>query len=127
MEAITRFTTFATSNKNPHHFFDGHSYLRVAFFPTTMKERVTFYVDGFKYTIPEEWDKKRKNLIDSLIQGRNKSVQPMCTLMTDLGLSAQKTEFCKKYRNFVAETLIIRMCRFEYAVNRLFFSAHSYQ
>jgi hypothetical protein len=25
-----------------------------------MKERVTFYVDGFKYTIPEEWDKKRK-------------------------------------------------------------------
>ena len=65
--AITRFTTFAISNKNLHHFFDGHSYLRVTFFPTTMKERVTFYVDGFKYTIPEEWDKKRKNLIDSLI------------------------------------------------------------
>ena len=35
---------------------------------------------------------------------QTKSVQ---NLMTDLGLSAQKTEFCKKYRNFVAETLII--------------------
>ena len=51
----------------------------------------------------------------------------MCTLMTDLGLSAQKSEFCKKYRNFVEETLIIKMCRFEYAVNSLFFSAHSYR
>jgi hypothetical protein len=45
-----------------------------------MKERVTFYVDGFKYTIPEEWDKKRKKLIDSLIQGRNKSVQPVLSI-----------------------------------------------
>ena len=62
LEAITKFITFATSNKNPHHFFDGHSYLRVAFFPTTMKERMTFYVDGFKYTIPEEWYKKKKIL-----------------------------------------------------------------
>ena len=45
-----------------------------------MKERVTFYVDGFKYIIPEEWDKKRKKLIDSLIQGRNKSVQPVLSI-----------------------------------------------
>jgi hypothetical protein len=44
-----------------------------------MKERVTFYVDGFKYTIPEEWDKKRKNLIDSLIQGENSLFNP-CAL-----------------------------------------------
>jgi|GEM_PF-1139228 len=80
LEAIIKFTIFAISNKNLHHFFDGHSYLRVAFFPTTMKERVTFYVDGFKYTIPEEWDKKRKKLIDSLIQGRNKSVQPVLSI-----------------------------------------------
>jgi len=28
-----------------------------------MKERVTFYVDGFKYTIPEEWDKKSKKIL----------------------------------------------------------------
>jgi len=27
-----------------------------------MKERMTFYVDGFKYTIPEEWYKKKKIL-----------------------------------------------------------------
>ena len=32
LEVITKFITFAKSNKNPHHFFDGHSYLRVAFF-----------------------------------------------------------------------------------------------
>ena len=32
LEAIIKFTIFAISNKNPHHFFDGHSYLRVAFF-----------------------------------------------------------------------------------------------
>lgn len=35
---------------------------------------------------------------------QTKSVQ---TLMTDWGLSVQKSAFCKKYRNFVAETLII--------------------
>ena len=55
---------------------------------------------------------------------QTKSVQ---NLMTDWGLSVQKSVFCKKYCNFVAETLIIRLCRFEYAVNRLFFSAHSYR
>ena len=79
LEAITKFITFATSNKNPHHFFDGHSYLRVAFFPTTMKERMTFYVDGFKYTIPEEWYKKKKNLIDNQTQGENSLFNP-CAL-----------------------------------------------
>ena len=42
-------------------------------------------------------------------------------------IGLQNSEFCKKSCNFVAEVLIIRRCRFEYAVNRLFFSAHSCQ
>jgi len=43
-----------------------------------MKERMTFYVDGFKYTIPEEWYKK-KNLIDNQTQGENSLFNP-CAL-----------------------------------------------
>ena len=49
LEAITKFITFAKSNKNPHHFLDGHSYLRGACIEKNIKDRVTFYVDGFNF------------------------------------------------------------------------------
>jgi len=55
---------------------------------------------------------------------QTKSVQ---NLMTDWDYQHKNQSFAKNNCNFVAETLIIRLCRFEYAVNRLFFSAHSYQ